>query len=95
MTHSNAVQFHCNNNDGLPVCSELGSKALEHDSHRNQGEMSCFPLGSKEKLSHMFYILTSAVSNTKEVEFWHPSVQVPDTGWDDQQCLELLFHIHL
>lgn len=57
--------------------------------------MSCFPLGSKEKLSHMFYILTSAVSNTKEVEFWHPSVQVPDTGWDDQQCLKLLFHIHL
>lgn len=43
----------------------------------------------------MFYILTSAVRNTKEVELWHPAVQVPDTGWDDQHCLELLFPIHL
>lgn len=95
MTHRDAVQLHCNGNDGLHACSKLGSKALEHDCQRNQGKMSCFPLGAKEKLSHMFYILTSAVRNTKEVEFWHPALQVPDTGWDDQHCLELLFHIHL
>lgn len=43
----------------------------------------------------MFYILTSAVRNTKEGELRHLAVQVPDTGWDDQHCLELFFHVHL
>lgn len=82
-------------NDSLPAYPKLDSKALEYNSHINQGKMSCSPPGSKKKLSHMFYILTSAVRNTKKVELWHPAVQVPDTGWDDQHCLELLFHIHL
>lgn len=91
VTHSDAAQFHCNSSDGLPACSKLGSKALEHDSHRNQAKISCFPYGSKKKLSHMFYILTSAIRSTKEVELWHPAVRVPDTGWDDQHCLELFF----
>lgn len=95
MSHRDAAQFHCNSNDGLPACSKLCSKALECDSHRNQGKMSCFPPGSKKKLSHVFYILTSSVGNTKKVELGHPAVQLPDTGWDDQHCLELLFHIHL
>lgn len=80
MTLRDAAQFHCESNDGLPACSKLGSKALERDSHRNQGKMSCFPPGSKEKLTHVFYILTSAVRNTKKVELWHPAVQVHQLG---------------
>lgn len=43
----------------------------------------------------MFSTLTAAVRNTNKVAFLHSGVQVPDTGWDDQHCLELLFYTHL
>lgn len=53
------------------------------------------PQKSRGKLSYMFSTLTAAVRNAKKVGFWHSGVQVPDTGWDDQRCLKLLFYIHL